>query len=760
MTKYATLLKGKLQELLAERGLPTDGTKDVLVERLEESDKIAAELDQDLEEPVANSSQGATTDKNVEDQTVPTTNDATATDATATDATTTPTAVGDATESLQARADSTHSKDSLSPPSKEVQQHLQSYLMSSHSSSVSSISSIDNRIDAENAPQVYDPEDAQSQISGNLSSTLSRAESLRMVKTETSKSLKDRGLSRAVSIADPVRPSTVENPIFPEEYTLETETGLVPVQTLREIGRSRAATKSQISRTSSKTPTKIPTQVPTDVESLQPHDESTKPFDPEIQFVTFTLNDPENPHNWKPILRWTFTIVLSLMVVCVAFGSSIVTGSLGPMSEKYHVSTEVSILSCSLMVLGFSVGPLLWSPLSEQIGRRPVYFISFGLYFIFNIPCAVAPNIGTILVCRFLCGVFAASGLANVGGSISDMFPTETRGKAIAYFAAAPYGGPVIGPLVGGFISRYDGRISLIFWVNFAFAGLMWLVGSLIPETYAPVILKKKAKRLRKETGNEKIMTEQEAAGLSLKELVQTCLYRPLKFAITEPVLDLMCFYVCLIYSLLYAFFFAYPVVFGELYNYGDDLVGLVLIPIIIGAFLALLTTPVIENAYVKMCHRRDPTPEDRLVGAMIGSPFPAIALWILGATSEKHVIWVGPASSGLAFGYGMVLIYYSLNNYIIDTYAKYAASALATKVFLRSAGGAAFPLFTMQMYHKLGLHWASWLLAFITTAMVALPFAFYKWGAQLRKKFCKENYSAFPWDDEEENTDSSIEKN
>ena len=109
MTKYATLLKGKLQELLAERGLPTDGTKDVLVERLEESDKIAAELDQDLEEPVANSSQGATTDKNVEDQTVPTTNDATVTDATVTDATvtdatTTPTAVGDATESLQARA--------------------------------------------------------------------------------------------------------------------------------------------------------------------------------------------------------------------------------------------------------------------------------------------------------------------------------------------------------------------------------------------------------------------------------------------------------------------------------------------------------------------------------------------------------------------------------------------------------------------------------------------------------------------------------
>ncbi|KAG7816063.1 hypothetical protein KL919_004895 [Ogataea angusta] len=585
-------------------------------------------------------------------------------------------------------------------------------------------------------PQAYDPEDARSQISGEMHSTLSRSESLKVIKTETVKSLRERGLSREVSAVDVNRPQNVENPVFPEEYTLETQTGLVPVATLQDIGRARSHPTA--------------TKPPGDSQSSSASDEkdtgAVPELDPDIEFVTFTINDPENPMNWNPALRWAFTIALSLMVVCVAFGSSVVTGCLGLINDKYHVSEEVSILTCSLMVIGFSVGPLLWSPLSEQIGRRPVYFISFGLYFIFNIPCAVAPNIGTILVCRFLCGVFAASGLANVGGSISDLFPTETRGKAIAYFAAAPYGGPVIGPLVAGFITRYSGRLELIFWVNFAFAGFMWIVASLIPETYAPVILKKRAKKLRKQTGNPKIMTEQEAVGMSLKELIQTCLYRPLMFALTEPVLDMMCFYVCLIYSLLYAFFFAYPAVFGKLYNYGDDLIGMMLIPILIGAFFALLTTPVLENYYVKTVKHRRPTPEDRLVGAMIGAPFPAIALWILGATSYKHIIWVGPASSGLAFGYGMVLIYYSLNNYIIDTYAKYAASALATKVFLRSAGGAAFPLFTLQMYHKLGLQWASWLLAFVSTAMILLPFSFYKWGHQLRKKLCRENYSA--WDD------------
>jgi MFS family permease len=322
------------------------------------------------------------------------------------------------------------------------------------------------------------------------------------------------------------------------------------------------------------------------------------------------------------------------------------------------------------------------------------------------------------------------------------MFSMETRGEAIAYFAFAPYCAPVFGPLVCGWINIKTERFDLIIWVNMAFAGVMWITSTLVPETYAPVILKRRAQRLRKETGNDKIMTEQEAQGLSLKELVQTCLVRPLYFTISEPVLDLMCFYVCLIYALLYAFFFAYPVIFSELYGYNDAFIGLMMIPILMGACAALVTTPILERSYIKLTKRRTPTPEDRLMGAMIGAPFAAVALWILGATSYEHIIWVGPASSGLAFGYGMVLIYYSINNYIIDCYAKYASSALATKVFLRSAGGAAFPLFTPQMYHKLGLNWASWLLAFIASAMVLIPYAFYFYGKTLRAKLSKNDYS------------------
>lgn len=540
---------------------------------------------------------------------------------------------------------------------------------------------------------------------------------LQLLRTETRQTLQDLGVSENPPQLDVNYPNVGRETdvVFPEEYTLETSTGLVPEKTLEQI-RSQASAADP---------------------AVHPEKDLEKGTEPS-EFVTFTINDPANPHNWSRLYRWYITLVASSLVICVAYGSTFVTGGLDLIEERYNVSLEVATLTCSIMVCGFAVGPLLWSPLSEIIGRQPVYIISLTLYLIFNIPCALSPNIGGLLVCRFLCGVFSSSGLSLAGGTIADIWNIEERGMAIAYFAAAPYCGPVLAPIVCGWINIGTHSLKLFYWVNMGFVGAILIVVGLIPETYAPVILKRRAAKLRKDTGNVNIITEQEKVKLTLRAIIRTSLIRPITMILTEPVLDLMCMYIVLIYSMLYAFFFAYPVIFGKLYHYNDGIIGLMFIPILIGAGIALLTTPLIEKQFRRMCDARDPTPEDRLLGALIGAPFIPIAFFILGATSYKHIIWVGPASSGIAFGFGMVLCYYSVNNYIIDSYSNYAASALAAKVFLRSGGGAAFPLFTTQMYDKLGLNWASWLLAFIGLAMILIPYVFYYFGAVLRAKLKK----------------------
>ncbi|EXJ82004.1 hypothetical protein A1O1_08072 [Capronia coronata CBS 617.96] len=548
---------------------------------------------------------------------------------------------------------------------------------------------------------------------------------LRLQRTETRETLQELGVSETPPAPDVNYPELgrAENPVFPEEYTLETATGLVPARTLEQV-------RSRVSTVPSRLGRRLSYVSEGDLEKHAEKDE---------EFVTFKIGDPENPHNWSRAFRWYITMVASLLVVCIAYGSSIVTGGLGLIEDKYNVSLEVAILTCSIMVCGFAVGPLLWSPLSEIIGRRPVYIISLGMYTILNIPCALSPNIGGLLASRFICGVFSSSGLALAGGTIADIWNLEERGMAIAYFAAAPYCGPVIGPIVCGWINVGSGRLDLFFWTNLAFAGAVTVLVALVPETYAPVILKRRAKKLRKETGDPNIITEQEKVKLTLKEIIRTSLIRPITMILTEPVLDLMCMYIVLIYAMLYAFFFAYPVIFTKLHHYNDGQIGLMFIPILIGAAFALVATPTLEKQFRRICLARAPTPEDRLIGAMWGAPFIPIALFILGATSYKHIIWVGQASSGIAFGFGMVLCYYSVNNYIIDSYQKYAASALAAKVFLRSGGGAAFPLFTTQMYNTLGLQWASWLLAFIGVGMVFIPFGFYFFGARVRAKLNKD---------------------
>ena len=83
--------------------------------------------------------------------------------------------------------------------------------------------------------------------------------------------------------------------------------------------------------------------------------------------------------------------------------------------EEFGLGTEVAILTISLFVAGYCVGPLVWGPLSEQVGRKPVFVWSFLVYTLFQVGSALAPNTGAVLAFRFLGGTFAAAPLANSG---------------------------------------------------------------------------------------------------------------------------------------------------------------------------------------------------------------------------------------------------------------------------------------------------------------------------------------------------------
>lgn len=154
------------------------------------------------------------------------------------------------------------------------------------------------------------------------------------------------------------------------------------------------------------------------------------------------------------------------------------------MEAEFGNSRLVSILGLSLFVLGIACGPLLFSPLSEFYGRRPIYLVAWTVYVIWIVPQAVARNIETILIARFLDGFSGSTFLAVSGGTVGDLFAKHELQLPMAIFSVSPFLGPCIGPLIGGSINyNLNWRWTYYCLLMWAFALLVAIV-VFIPETY------------------------------------------------------------------------------------------------------------------------------------------------------------------------------------------------------------------------------------------------------------------------------------
>ncbi|KAH8681207.1 multidrug resistant protein [Xylariales sp. PMI_506] len=458
--------------------------------------------------------------------------------------------------------------------------------------------------------------------------------------------------------------------------------------------------------------------------------------DKKWKLVAFVPNDPENPKNWSKAYKWYGTMVVALTCFVVAFASAVITADLTSPAEEFGVSEEVQLLTISLFVIGFGVGPLVFAPLSEVYGRRVIYGSTLLIAVVFIIPCAVAKNIGTLLVCRAIDGIAFSAPMTLVGGTLADLWKNEERGVPMAAFSAAPFIGPAIGPLVGGYLSVAGWR--WLYWIQLILAGIVWiLITFTVPETYAPTILARRAAKLRKETGDETHVTEQDLDRRSLGERMRIFLVRPLQLLFQELIVFLISLYMSVLYGLLYMFFVAFPIIYQEGKGYSAGTTGLMFIPVAVGVLLSAACAPFVNKHYVSIVHKHNgkPPAEYRLIPMMFSCWFIPIGLFIFAWTSFPETSWAGPAMGGFPIGFGFIFLYNSANNYLVDSYQHLAASALAAKTCIRSFWGAAVVLFTIQMYHRLGYEWAGSLLAFISLACCAIPFCFWKWGAQIRAR-------------------------
>ena len=273
------------------------------------------------------------------------------------------------------------------------------------------------------------------------------------------------------------------------------------------------------------------------------------------------------------------------------------------------------------------------------------------------------------------------------------------------------------------------------------FSGLIWIIGSLIvPETYAPLLLRKRAQRLSQITGKVYCSKlDLERGGVSVKDAFGAALLRPWILLFAEPIVLLLSIYMAVVYGTLYMLFGAYPIVFQEIRGWSEGVGSLPFLGVMTGMMIAVAANMWDNKRYIRVSkqHHGFAPPETRLVPTMVGGFAVPIGLFWFAWTNGTNVHWIVSIIAGAPFGFGMVLVFLSIMTYLVDAYTIYAASVLAANSVIRSCFGAGFPLFTTYMYHNLGIHWASCIPAFLAVACMPFPFLFYRYGPQIRRR-CK----------------------
>ena len=469
-----------------------------------------------------------------------------------------------------------------------------------------------------------------------------------------------------------------------------------------------------------------------------------------------TPSDPARPYNWSLFRKVFFGLTTGLALMAVVFSSAVFT-PLSPLlssSEYLRTPTTAMHLSVSLFLLGFCVGCPVMARMSRSSGHRAALGISMLGFSIFQVPVGLANLAGALLFMRFMAGVCGAGVLVVVPVAWVEVFAGDSktrRSLVMTILMMCIVLGATIAPVAGAYLIEGDrggpSQWPWAAWTSLILGGcaaIATLFGA-VRESSSDVLLRRKAKQLRAQTGDWAIHARcEEVGGHKSASILNDHVANPLRILVRDPILAAMTVYLSLVYGILYLVLQIFPLTFQQVHGWRVSNSSLSLVAVVLGVLVGGGTVAIFAATWCKTKRARSRhsgssvAPEAAWLPPMLlGSVLlPAALFWFAWTPARAH--WASQLVASFFVGLGIMIVLACGTLYLCDMFGYLgtpAEDAIGAHIVVRSLVAASFPLWGGAMFESVGPAWSSTVLALISAVMISVPIVLVVYGARIRNR-------------------------
>ncbi|MHB9327296.1 Bcr/CflA family multidrug efflux MFS transporter [Phytobacter ursingii] len=188
----------------------------------------------------------------------------------------------------------------------------------------------------------------------------------------------------------------------------------------------------------------------------------------------------------RPHSSQSIVIILGLLAMLMPLSIDMYLPALPVIAGQFGVPPGSAQMTLSTYILGFALGQLLYGPMADSIGRKPVILGGTLIFAAAAVACALAQSIDQLITMRFFHGLAAAAASVVINALMRDMYPREEFSRMMSFVMLVTTIAPLLAPMIGGAVLVWFSW-HMIFWI-LAVAGLLVsaMIAVFIRETLPP----------------------------------------------------------------------------------------------------------------------------------------------------------------------------------------------------------------------------------------------------------------------------------